>query len=102
MRRFRAHRTVERRAASRAHTHDLDAEQRACHGVRTPHVEAVAAHRPEIGPALPDHRSAPISCATQSARRSRSRMIARTRVSTTAIVYIQKASAIKSIPVNIV
>src|SRR5262247_37269 len=66
-----------------------------------PDVRRISAHREELGRARPAH-AASGSSRTQPACRSRSRMIARTRASDTAIAYIQNASAMTIMPANIV
>jgi hypothetical protein len=66
-----------------------------------PDVEGVAAHGEEFA-ALPQFMISSLSSSTQVAWRSRSRMMARTRVSETAMLYIQKASAISSMPHSMV
>src|SRR5512134_3718973 len=69
---------------------DIDLEGEAGDGRRVgpPHVEALAAHRPELAPAAPVH--------------SRSRMMQRTRVRDAAMLYSQNASAMSSMPASMV
>src|SRR5690606_15558893 len=66
---------------------------------RSPHIAAVAAHRPEGAPAFPFHQAISL---TQSALRSRSRMMARQRDSTAPMQYIQNAMAMTSMPHSMV
>src|SRR4030042_3991778 len=77
-----------------------DAEQR--HAERSPDIEAVAAHGPEGLPAFPDHGCPSSRARTHSVCRSRSRTSVRARAKATAMVYIQAASAMISMPQSMV
>src|SRR5262245_33416760 len=88
-----------RGATPRAHDKRLDDQAERGHRVTTPHVGCVSAHGEELGCAPPVHAAA--SSWTQPACRSRSRMIARTRASATAIEYIQNANTMTIMPTNI-
>src|SRR5215468_3561172 len=83
------------------HGERFDDQAQRDHRQAPPDERRPAAHRKELRCAAPAH-AASGSSRTQPACRSRSRMIARTRASDTAIAYIQKASAITSMPVSIV
>src|SRR5437773_7708945 len=77
--------TAQRPRAARPQRHDLDHERKGRGAIGHPDIESGVAH----------------SALTQCVRRSRSRMMARTRVSAAPIEYIQKANAISSIPHSI-
>src|SRR5258706_11517877 len=74
-----------RARAPRHQRRDLDGERERGGAVGHPKVETMAAH----------------SALTQRARRSRSRMMDRTRASAVAIEYIQNANTMSSMPVSI-
>src|SRR5690606_9135901 len=87
-------------AMATAHQNQLSDHDRRSDCERPPHIAAVPAHRPEGAPAFPFHQTT--TSFTQSALRSRSRMMARQRDSAAPMQYIQNAMAMTSMPVSIV
>ena len=76
--------------------YQLERDQEQGDGVRPPDVEAVAPHGEKFAEALPVHIAL-----THSVLRSRSRMMARTRMSAAAIEYIQNENVMTSMPASI-
>src|SRR5204863_5275931 len=98
---LRAHGS-ERVAASRAQEQDFARDAGSRDDEAAPDVEPVSAHRKKIRCACPVHFAASGNSCVHCRCASRSSMIARTRPSTAATLYIQNARAITSIPVSIV
>src|SRR6185437_5347441 len=73
-----------------------------CHQIGSPYVKSISAHIQEIRHAGPDHRVAPCSSPTHTVWRSRSRIMVRVRINTTAMAYIQHAIDMISMPVSMV
>src|SRR5262245_35372108 len=90
-----------RRAPAGAHDQRLDDQAQRGHRVTAPDVWRVTTHRKELGRTAPAHAAAPARSWTHAAWRSRSRMIARTRASATAMEYIQNANTMTIMPANI-
>src|SRR3569833_2256429 len=76
------------------HQYDFHQQKKRGNSVGAPNVQGVTAHGEELARTAPIHRALLNSAATQSESRSASKISQRTRVSTTAIVYIQKAKII--------
>src|SRR5262245_33026710 len=87
---------------ARAQEQDLAGYARGSYQVAAPDIEAVTAHREEIRCATPIHLAVSCSSRVHCMCASRSSMIARTRASAAAMLYIQNANAMTNIPVSIV
>src|SRR5688500_524010 len=77
-----------------------DAEKR--NQIGSPYIESVSPHVQKFGQTAPVHCVASCNWPTHTVWRSRSRIMARVRISITAIAYIQHASDMISIPVSMV
>src|SRR5699024_8363113 len=73
---------------------NLQADQRECHAVRAPYIKRVAAHAEKL------RYRAHVIISIAAIRGSRSRMMRRTRAIAVAMLYIQAARAMSSMPTS--
>src|SRR6478609_10843048 len=93
---------LEQSSLTVEHQNDFPRDANEEDQIRTPHIKPISSHIQKIGQTRPVHQVAPCNWPTQAVWRSRSRMIARVRISITAIAYIQHAIDMISMPVSIV